>query len=66
MDASVNDSHVFVNDSSAARGILSRRGVGRLRCLSCRVLWLQDLVGEKLLMVKAVLGAINPSDIATN
>ena len=52
-------------DSSAARGILSRRGVGRLRHLSCRVLWLQDLVGEKLLMVKAVLGAINPSDIAT-
>ena len=52
-------------DSSAARGILPRRGVGRLRHLSCRVLWLQNLVGEKLLMVKAVLGAINPSDIAT-
>ena len=52
-------------DSSAARGILSRRGVGRLRHLSCRVLWLQNLVGERLLMVKAVLGAINPSDIAT-
>jgi hypothetical protein len=53
-------------DSSAARGILSRRGVGRLRHLNCRVLWLQNLVGEKLLVVKAVLGAINPSDIATN
>ena len=52
-------------DSSAARGILSRRGVGRLRHLNCRVLWLQNLVGEKLLVVKAVLGAINPSDIAT-
>ena len=52
-------------DSSAARGILSRKGVGRLRHLSCRVLWLQDLVAEKKLMVKAVLGAINPADIAT-
>ena len=52
-------------DSAAARGILSRRGVGRLRHLSCRALWLQNLVGERLLMVKAVLGAINPSDIAT-
>ena len=52
-------------DSSAARGILSRRGVGRLRHLSCRVVWLENLVGEKLLMVKAVLGAINPSDKAT-
>ena len=29
-------------DSSAARGVLSRRGVGRLRHLSCRILWLQD------------------------
>ena len=30
-------------DSSAARGVLSRKGVGRLRHLSCRVLWLQNL-----------------------
>ena len=52
-------------DPSAARGILSRRGVGRLRHLSCRVLWFQNLVGEKLLMVKPVLGAINPADTAT-
>ena len=52
-------------DSSAARGILSRRGVGRLRHLSCRVLWFQNLVGEKLLMVKPFLGAINPADTAT-
>ena len=52
-------------DSSAARGILSRRGVGRLRHLSCRVLWFQNLVGEKLLMVKPVLGTINPADTAT-
>ena len=43
-------------DSSAARGVLSRRGVGRLRHLSCRVLWLQNLVVEKMLQVKAVLG----------
>ena len=52
-------------DPFAARGILSRKGVGRLRHLSCRVLWLQDLVSERRLMVKAVLGAVNPADIAT-
>ena len=52
-------------DSSAARGVLSRRGVGRLRHLSCRVLWLQNLVGDKLLQVKAVLGTINPADVST-
>ena len=49
-------------DSSAERGILS--GVCRLRHVSCRVLWLQNVVGEKLLMVKADEGA-NPSDVAT-
>ena len=52
-------------DSSAARGVLSRRGVGRLRHLSCRILCLQDLVSQKLLQVKAVLGTINPADIST-
>ena len=52
-------------DSSAARGILERKGVGRLRHLSCRALWLQDLVMEKRLLVKAILGALNPADIST-
>ena len=31
-------------DSSGARGILQRQGVGRVRHLSCRILWLQDLI----------------------
>ena len=31
-------------DSSGARGILQRRGVGHPRHLSCRILWLQALV----------------------
>ena len=52
-------------NSSAARGVLSRRGVGRLRHLSCRVLWLQNLVVEKMLQVIAVLGTINPADVST-
>ena len=52
-------------DSSAARGVLSRKGVGRLRHLSCRILWMQDLVMEKRLLVRSVMGALNPADIAT-
>ena len=52
-------------DSSASRGILSRKGVGRLRHLSCRVLWLQDLVNERSLMVRSVLGTLNPADVGT-
>ena len=33
--------------SSAARGVLARQGVGRIRHISCRVLWLQQLVELK-------------------
>ena len=34
-------------DSSAARGILRRQGVGRIRHLSCRILWLQQLIKDR-------------------
>ncbi len=36
-------------DSAAARGILARQGVGRIRHLSSRILWLQQLVKTKRL-----------------
>ena len=67
-------------DSSAARGILSRQGVGRIRHLSCRVLWLQTLVklrrefscdqyGKKIHstchLVSAVSGHLNLADLGT-
>ena len=56
---------LYLDSSAAPRGILARKGVGRLRHLSCRVLWLQDLVMEKRLLVRAVMGALNPADVAT-
>ena len=46
-------------DSSAARGVLSRKGVGRVRQLSCRVLSLQGLVMQKRLLVRAVVGRVH-------
>ena len=52
-------------DSSAARGVLSRKGVGRLRHLSCKILWMQDLVMQKRLLVRSLMGALNPADVAT-
>ena len=63
-------------DSSAARGILSRQGVGRIRHLSCRVLWLQTLLklrkdfsGKRLHpsrhLVAAVPGIQNLADLRT-
>ena len=66
-------------DSAAARGILRRQGVGRIRHLSCRILWLQELVKCSRVFKKetdpdfsplahdvaAVSGAKNLADLGT-
>eukprot|EP00435_Cladocopium_sp_Y103_P049165 s951_g14.t1 len=52
-------------DGSGARGILQRRGVGRLRHLSCRVLWLQALVETGAVKLSAIAGSLNPADVGT-
>ena len=66
-------------DSSAGRGVLARQGVGRIRHLSCRVLWLQDLVKarskrnlkgqsknlESIHTVSGVSGSNNVADLGT-
>ena len=43
-------------DSAAARGILARQGVGRIRHLSCKILWLQQLVKQRGKVVPTVDG----------
>eukprot|EP00435_Cladocopium_sp_Y103_P034780 s2111_g9.t1 len=52
-------------DSSGTRGILQRQGVGRVRHLSCRILWLQDLICNGVIKLCAIAGAMNPADIGT-
>ena len=56
--------HLYL-DSAAARGIMARRGVGKIRHLSCRCLWLQALVAAKDLQVSPVSGTKNPADLGT-
>ena len=56
--------HLYL-DSAAARGIMARRGVGKIRHLSCRCLWLQALVAAKDLVVSPVAGSKNPADLGT-
>ena len=48
-----------------ATGILNRRGVGRLRHLNCRILWLQDMVGNGMLKLCSISGHSNPAYIGT-
>ena len=52
-------------DATAAKGIMARQGVGRIRHLETRTLWLQTLFKERRLEVLKILGTENPIDMAT-
>ena len=52
-------------DSSAAKAIASRIGLGRVRHLEIRSLWLQEAVAKNKLELRKVLGKINPADLLT-
>ena len=56
---------ILLADSSGAKGILQRQGVGRLRHLSCRILWLQKLILAGEVRLGSVAGTKNPADIGT-
>ena len=52
-------------DSSAAKSFVSRRGLGRMRHLEIRDLWLQKEVNEGKVEVSKVRGDENPADLMT-
>ena len=52
-------------DSSAAKSFVSRRGLGRMRHLELRHLWLQREVGLGSVVVAKVAGEDNPADAMT-
>ena len=52
-------------DSAAARGMIGRRGLGKVRHLEVGYLWLQDLVADKRILVSKVKGTENPADMRT-
>ena len=52
-------------DSTAAKGIGQRQGVGRLRHLATKTLWLQGLITEKKVKMRKVPGDENGPDIGT-
>ena len=56
---------VLRTDSSAALGIMGRRGLGKVRHIETGYLWLQDIVTLKRLRVKKVKGTDNPADLGT-
>ena len=52
-------------DSSAAVGVARRRGVGKIRHLDTRLLWIQERVHAGDLWVVKVAGTENPADLMT-
>ena len=52
-------------DSSAAKSFVNRRGLGKMRHLEIRDLWLQREVAEGRLEVSKIPGEKNPADLMT-
>ena len=52
-------------DSSAAVGICSRQGLGKLRHLDTQTLWVQQAVRTGRIDLRKVLGEENPADLLT-
>ena len=52
-------------DSSAAKSFVGRQGLGRMKHLQIRDLWLQKEVRDGKVIVSKVLGTENPSDLGT-
>ena len=52
-------------DSTAAHGICRRKGVGRVRHLEARDLWIQDKVADGSLQIEKVKSEENVADIGT-
>ena len=60
-----DESVTLLTDSSAARAFAARRGVGRMRHMETRMLWLQLEVQQQRVRLGRVLGKENPADLMT-
>lgn len=54
-----------LSDSSAARGFSARQGLGRMRHIQTRYLWVQERVRDGHLRVLPIRGKNNPADLFT-
>jgi hypothetical protein len=64
-DLGVNVGLRVWTDSSAAIGICSRQGLGKLRHLDTHTLWVQQAVRSKRVDLRKVAGEVNPADLFT-
>ena len=52
-------------DATAAKAMLERSGVGKVRHLSCRILWTQQLIKQNEVALLKVSTTFNPADLGT-
>ena len=64
-DMGLDLSIVLNTDSSAAKGIATRKGLGKVKHLETRTLWVQEKVDQGIIRVKKVDGAHNVADMLT-
>ena len=66
VDLGMPSLHIEIaTDSSAAKGIACRRGVGRVKHLETRCLWIQDQTSTGRVRVRKVPGESNTADLLT-
>ena len=56
---------VIGTDSGAAKGFVSRRGLGKMRHIDIKHMWLQREVLTGNILVEKLLGSRNPADLLT-
>ena len=61
----ITDAIQLYKDSSAAKSFVSRQGLGKMKHLEIRDLWLQREVGMNKVVVHKVEGPRNPADLMT-
>ena len=64
-DMGIQETVTLYTDSSAAKGISSRRGLGKVRHIELNQLWLQDQVARGKVDVRKIRGEDNISDSLT-
>ena len=64
-DLGVQATITIRTDSMTAKGIAGRKGIGKLKHMDVRFLWVQDRVRGGDLTIKHIDGKINPADVLT-
>ena len=52
-------------DATAAKGILDRQGLAKVRHIDVNCLWLQEKCAKKMVPLVKILGEINTADLMT-